>query len=119
MKMTSRSALLFTTLALACAHRTTAPADAPSGEYRIGKEDLLEVSVWKDPALSSTVPVRPDGKVSLPVVGDLVAEGKTPEMLRREIAQQLVPYVKEPVVSVLVREVNSSKFSILGEVARP
>src|SRR5207253_1172893 len=103
----------------ACAHHTTVPADPPAEEYRIGREDVLEIAVWKDPALSTTAPVRPDGRVTVPMIKDLQAEGKTTRELGQEIAHKLSPWVKDPIVSVIVREINSSKFSILGEVSHP
>ena len=117
-KMT-RIAALFALALPACAHHTTVPAEPERGEYTIGREDVLEIAVWKDPALTTTAPVRPDGRVSVPMLGDVEAEGKTPHDLAREIAGKLQPFVKEPVVSVIVREVNSSKFAIVGEVTHP
>jgi polysaccharide export outer membrane protein len=118
----SRDLSLAFTLALvvpACGHQTAAPAEPEVGEYTIGREDVLEVSVWKDPALTTTAPVRPDGKLSVPMIGDVDADGKTTRELSKEIAARLVPYVKDPVVSVIVREVNSRKFAIVGEVSKP
>jgi polysaccharide export outer membrane protein len=118
----SRDLPLAFTLALvapACAHHDVAPAEPEVGEYTIGREDVLEVSVWKDPALTTTAPVRPDGKLSVPMIGDVDADGKTTRELSKEIAARLTPYVKEPVVSVIVREVNSRKFAIVGEVSKP
>jgi polysaccharide export outer membrane protein len=88
-------------------------------EYRIGKEDLIEVTVWKDAALSKTVPVRPDGHITLPLIGELVAAQKTPNQLSQEIRERLMPLVKDPTVQVIVRETNSARFYIVGEVTRP
>lgn len=102
-----------------CAHRTkqvAPPADEP---YRVGREDVLDVSVWRDPDLSRTVPVRPDGFISLPMVGELKAEGKTPKELEAEIRQKLTPIVQDPKVTVIVREVNASRVFVTGEVSRP
>ncbi len=103
-----------------CAHRTrTAPAASEPEPYRIGREDVLDVSVWRDPELSRVMPVRPDGFISLPIVGDVAAAGKTPSELASEIRQKLQPIVQEPRVTVLVREVNSARVYVTGEVAHP
>jgi polysaccharide export outer membrane protein len=100
-----------------CAHETTPPPQTPVSEYRIGKEDVVAVEVWKDPALSTKEPVRPDGKISLPMIGDIVAEGRTAKELQKEITTKLAPMVNEPVVNVQVAEINAAKFFVLGEVA--
>src|SRR5262245_16366260 len=105
----------------------TAPSPAPqaegrmqpSNDYQIGPEDLLDVSVWNSPALSRTAPVRPDGKISLPLLDDIQAAGLTPMQLRDVIAKKLVDYMPNPEVSVIVREVNRFKVSVLGEVRKP
>lgn len=106
-------------LAAGCAHSTTPPPPAPTAEYRIGKEDVVSVEVWKDPNLSAKVPVRPDGKITLPMVGDIVAEGHTAKELQAQITQKLAPMVNEPVVAVMVSEINAAKFFVLGEVTHP
>src|SRR5262249_26041321 len=104
----------------ACAHHSnTVPAEPDATEYTVGREDVLEIAVWKDAALTTTAPVRPDGRVSVPMVGDIDADGRTPRQIAVEIQQQLQPYVKEPVVSVIVREINSRKVAVVGEVAHP
>jgi polysaccharide export outer membrane protein len=100
-----------------CTHATTPPPSPPQVEYRIGKEDVVAVEVWKDPALSAKAPVRPDGKISLPMIGDVTAEGRTARELQKEITHRLAPMVNEPTVSVQVSEVNAAKFFVLGEVA--
>jgi polysaccharide export outer membrane protein len=102
-----------------CAHTTTPPPAVANAEYRIGKEDVVSVEVWKDPALSAKVPVRPDGKITLPMVGDVVAEGRTAKELQAEVTQKLTPVVHEPVVAVMVSEINAARFFVLGEVAHP
>ena len=102
-----------------CAHTTTPPPPLAESEYRIGKEDVVSVEVWKDPALSAKVPVRPDGKISLPMIGDIVAEGRTAKELQAEVQKKLTPMVNEPVVAVMVAEINAAKFFVLGEVAHP
>lgn len=93
-------------------------ADAPSTEdYQIGAEDVVEVMVWKNEDLSRVVNVRPDGKISLPLIGDLQAAGKTAEGLRVTIADELKQYYKEPPpVSVIVQQVNSYAIYVLGQV---
>jgi len=104
-------------LAAGCAHETTPPPNPPTAEYRIGKEDVVAVDVWKDPTLSAKEPVRPDGKISLPMIGEITAEGRTAKQLEKEITARLTPMVNEPVVSVQVAEINAAKFFVLGEVA--
>ena len=120
--MTKSIRMTLAALALgACAHSSGSnpPAEPESTEYTIGREDVLEIAVWKDTALTTTAPVRPDGRVSVPMIGDVNAEGRTPHQIRDEIAQRLQPFVKEPVVSVIVREINSRKVAVVGEVAHP
>ncbi len=116
---TSLGLLFALGLASGCAHSTTPPPNAPQAEYRIGREDVVAVEVWKDPNLSAKEPVRPDGKISLPMIGDIVAEGRTAKELQKEIAGRLEPMVHEPVVSVQVAEINAAKFFVLGEVNHP
>ena len=74
----------------------------PSAEYRIGPGDSLNIFVWRNPELTVTVPVRPDGRVSIPLVEDVVAIGKTPTALAREYEQRLGKYIREPLVTVIV-----------------
>jgi polysaccharide export outer membrane protein len=88
-------------------------------EFQLGPDDVIEVFVWKEPELSTTVVVRPDGKVSLPLIGELPTTGKTAMQLQKEIGEKLTQYVSEPVVNVMVKEVNSAKVSVLGEVKAP
>jgi len=94
----------------------TTPDD---GDYKIGPEDILDISVWKNEELSRTVPVRPDGKVSLPLVNDIQAAGLTPSRLRQELTRRLAEYVPSPEVAVIVREVHSAKVSVVGSVRSP
>jgi len=86
--------------------------------YIIGPEDVLQVNVWKEPTLSGNIPVRPDGKISLVLVGDIVAAGKTPMKLGDEIADQLKKYIQDPHVYVVVASVNSQRIYLVGEVGR-
>ena len=114
-----RTSLCFPLLALACA---TTQSDrvatrAPS-EYRIGREDVLEIVVWHEPELTRVMPVRPDGYIALPLAGEVEAAGKTPAELRETLTHALGRYVKDAAVAVLVREINGPRFSVMGEVAR-
>ena len=94
-------------------------ANTVSNDYIIGAEDVLEISVWRNQDLSKAVQVRPDGKVSLPIIRDVSAVGKTPTQLADEITVKLKDYVQNPVVAIALREVNSYSVFILGEVVRP
>jgi polysaccharide biosynthesis/export protein len=87
--------------------------------YRIGPEDVLQISVWKNEAMSRVVPVRPDGKISLPLLNDVQAGGLTALELREVLTKQLAEYMPSPEVSVIVTDVRSFKVSVIGEVARP
>jgi polysaccharide biosynthesis/export protein len=98
-----------------------APAAAVSPDYVIGPGDTLQVFVWRNPDLTVTVPVRPDGKISTPLVEDMVAVGKTPSDLARDIEKALAVYVKSPQVNVIVT-IPASAFSqvkIVGQVLHP
>lgn len=88
-------------------------------EYLIGIGDVLAINVWKEPEVSREVPVRPDGKISLPLVGEVEANGITPLQLRERIARSLTAFMANPEVTVIVQTVNSQKFNIIGEVQRP
>src|SRR5438477_2993075 len=85
-------------------------------EFKLGPEDVVEVFVYKEPELSTTVVVRPDGKISLPLIGELSVSGRTAIELQKEISQKLTQYIAQPTVNVIVKEVNSAKVSVLGEV---
>lgn len=101
------------------ADNTTRPARTKLGhEYRIGPEDVLDISVWNNEAMSRVVPVRPDGMISLPLINDVEAAGLTPMQLRKLLARKLGDYVPSPSVSVIVNDVRSFKVSVLGEVVR-
>jgi len=102
-----------------CAHKPAMKVDNSDQPYRIGREDVLDVAVWRDADLSRTLPVRPDGYISMPMTGDVLAAGKTPTELAEEIKERLKPYVQEPRVTVIIREVNSSRVFVTGEVANP
>jgi len=119
------AALLFAALVplAACGGSTSAEVKdtrpfAPK-EYTIGVEDVLEIAVWREPELSTTAPVRPDGNVSVPVAGELMAVGRTAHELEDELAKKLAGRIANPTVTVVVKEVNASRVFVLGEVAKP
>jgi polysaccharide biosynthesis/export protein len=87
--------------------------------FVIGNDDVLAINVWKEPDISRSIPVRSDGKISLPLVGEVQAAGLTPLRLEKDIASKLKNYISEPEVTVMVQQVNSQKFNILGQVVRP
>src|SRR3974390_867638 len=95
--------------------RTGSPPKVPKDTYVIGVDDILAISVWKEPDLSRTLPVRPDGKITLPLVGDVEAGGKTPDALQKELHDRLSAYVSVPEVTVIVQEVKSLKYNIVGQ----
>ena len=99
--------------------KTTKTAVVVPVDYRIGVSDVITVSVWKDADLSQTVPVRPDGKISLPLIGDVDAAGKTTGELHDLVVARLKPYVPDPDVTVIVEQINSQKYFVLGQVIRP
>ena len=88
-------------------------------EYVIGTQDELDISVWKEPDLSRKVPVRPDGKISLPLLNDVQAAGLTPTQLAASITEMLRKYVTQPQVTVIVTAMNSQRIFVLGEVNKP
>ncbi len=115
-----RAAILMGMLLAACASTHAKPDARPdAGPYRIGREDVLEVVVWHEPELTRIVPVRPDGKISLPLAGELEAAGKTPAELQAGLEKILAPYIHDASVAVLVKEINASRVFVLGEVAHP
>jgi len=87
--------------------------------FIIGNDDLLAINVWKEPDISRQVPVRSDGKISLPLVGEVKAAGETPLKLEQDLAARLKNYIDEPEVTVIVQQINSQKFNILGQVNHP
>ena len=103
------------------------PAEAASGEfsdlYRIGVDDRLQVSVWRNPELSVTVPVRPDGRISVPLVGDVMAGGRAPQEVAADIEKQLATYVRDPKVAVILVDLRSHEFisrvRVTGAVRQP
>lgn len=120
--LTILSAALFT----GCATNHFEPAPATAGttdySYLIGPGDTLSITVWRNPELSATVPVRPDGKISTPLVEDLMAMGKDPKTLARDIEGALTKFIREPVVTVMVTNMvgsASEQIRVVGEATRP
>ena len=121
------SKLMATALMLLCATRLGFAASQDEQpkkanvweEYRIGPEDILTISIWKDPDLSRKVHVRPDGMISLSLLNDVMAAGLTPMELRDVITKRLAEYVSSPEVSVIIDQIKSFKVSILGKVTAP
>jgi len=103
-------------------HPTTAAAEnnpTNLAEYKIGPQDVLKIDVWKEDQLTRTVPVRPDGKITLPLLNDVQAAGLTPMELSAVIRDGLRKYMNEPQVTVTVAEINSRRIYVTGEVVRP
>jgi polysaccharide export outer membrane protein len=92
---------------------------ATGDDYVIGADDVLAINVWKEPDFSRTLPVRPDGKISLPLIGDIDASGSTPKQLQANIQDRISQYVAKPAVTVIVQEAKSHRFNIVGEVQKP
>lgn len=116
-------------LVLGCSSTTSTPTKLPEAQaaakqdYTIGVSDALQVNVWKNPELSVAVPVRPDGKISLPLVGDIVAAGETSEQLAKNVSARLKNFIRNPQVTVIVTNPASSDFErrirVTGAVLRP
>jgi polysaccharide export outer membrane protein len=88
-------------------------------DYRIGPGDVLDISDWKNPDLSKVVTVLPDGKISFPLIGEVVAGGKTIAELKKELEERISKYVTDPILSVIVSRVNSLEIYIIGKVNKP
>lgn len=110
------------TAAMAAA-ATPESSGKPSGAYRIGVDDVLRIDVWRNPEISTTVPVRPDGNISMPLIGDVQAGGSTPDEVARRIEEKLRLYIRDPKVAVIVTQLRSheylSRIRITGAVATP
>jgi polysaccharide export outer membrane protein len=101
-------------------HSADVPAStAHDDSFVIGNDDVLAINVWKEPDVSRAIPVRSDGKISLPLAGEVQAAGQTPLKLEQDIAAKLKNFIAEPEVTVIVQQVNSRKFNILGMVLKP
>lgn len=87
--------------------------------YVIGENDVLDIDVWKEKEISRQVPVRPDGKISLPLIGEMQASGLTPLQLQENVTEHLKTYIDNPEVTVIVDDPRSHQFNIVGQVARP
>lgn len=96
-----------------------APAAKQESDYVIGAEDMLDINVWKETDISRKVPVRPDGKISLPLLNDVQAVGLTPMQLQEVVTEGLKKFIANPQVTVIVAQINSRRVYVLGEVARP
>jgi polysaccharide export outer membrane protein len=104
------------------AYADVKPAVPPPGvepEYRLGPGDKLRVEVYKDPQLSQSVQIRPDGKITLPLIGDTLASGLTPLQLREQLSKALTEYITNPTVTVIVVEALASQVYVMGEVTHP
>lgn len=115
-------ALVAAALAFACSNVVPPPPDSgpmDRADYVIGPADILRIQVWKQPELSTDVPVRPDGKITVPLVNDVQAAGLTTAEVRDVITKSLTDYVAAPDVTVMVREIRSKSVQIVGEVMRP
>jgi len=100
--------------------KTTSAVPASQGgpEYVIGAEDVLHIAVWKEADLTATLPVRPDGKISLPLLNDVQAAGLTPQQLASSVTEKLKKYIADPHVTVVVTQINSKRIYLIGEVLR-
>ena len=95
-------------------------AAPPTGpQYKLGPEDQIRVSVWENAQLTLDLVVRPDGKISMPLIQDVTAEGQTVAELATQIQEKLTAFIKEPQVSVIVLQINAPKFYVIGNVVRP
>ena len=99
---------------------TNVVPDSQAGlAYVIGPEDVLHIAVWREPDLTATLPVRPDGKISLPLLNDVQASGLTPQQLADSLTEKLKKYVADPRVTVVVTQINSKRVYMVGEVFHP
>src|SRR3990172_5759443 len=112
-------AALVSSETMAQAQRPKASDSATLPGYRIGPEDVLQISVFSNEALSRTVPVRPDGMISLPLLNDVAAAGLTPMELRASLMKKLVEFMPSPEIAVIVTEVRSFVISVIGQVTKP
>jgi len=99
--------------------KETSGSKPGDGSYVIGNDDILAINVWKEPDFSRSIQVRSDGKISLPLMGEVQATGRTPLQLQQDIATKLQDYITKPEVTVMVEQINSKKFNVLGQVIKP
>jgi polysaccharide export outer membrane protein len=104
---------------LEAAKANSAISATPDGGYRIGPQDVVQIDVWKEPEITRTIPVRPDGKISLPLLNDVQAAGLTAMQLAGSIRDGLTKYLTNPQVTVTVTQINSMRIFLTGEVTRP
>jgi polysaccharide biosynthesis/export protein len=118
MRLTLRAALVALVIAsgIALAQGAAAASDQAGSEYVIGAQDVLHIAVWKEADLTATLPVRPDGKISLPLLNDVQAAGLTPKQLADSVTDKLKKYIADPRVTVVVTEINSKRVYLVGEV---
>ncbi len=100
-------------------NQSTQAVSQASSDYRIGTEDLIRISVWENAGLSLDQVVRPDGRISMPLIQDVLAEGQTAMELADTIHQRLLLFIKEPQVSVIVLQINAPKYFVIGSVTKP
>lgn len=118
-------AVLLAACASSGGNPTPPPEQNPAAvsEYLIGVDDLVQVTVWRNPELGITAPVRPDGRISVPLVGDVVAGGRTPSAVAADIQEQLATYVREPQVAVILTDLRSHEYlarvRVTGAVRQP
>jgi len=98
---------------------STPAKQAHDNSYVIGNDDHLAIDVWKETELSKSVPVRSDGKISLPLIGEIQASGRTPLQLEMDISNRLRSYITAPEVTVIVEQINSKKYNMVGYINRP
>ncbi len=101
------------------ASKTSSSGSAVTEEFVIGQGDVLAITVWKEAEISKVLPVRSDGRISLPLIGELQSSGLTPRQLEAEITKRLKDYVADPAVTVVVQEIHSQKINVLGMVSHP
>jgi polysaccharide biosynthesis/export protein len=119
-KATWAVACLLSIMLAAGAEAAAGVAPPLSGpQYRLGPEDQIRVSVWENAQLTLDLVIRPDGKISMPLIQDVTAEGQTASELAAQIQQKLAAFIKDPQVSVIVLQINAPKFYVIGNVVRP
>ncbi len=117
--MNIQTTLRFWLAALLWMASLSAPLAVQANGYRLSPEDVLVISVWKEEGLTQEVLVRPDGRISFPLIGHLQAAGLTPEQVQKEIVKRLKKFMPDPSVTVMVKSVAGNKIYVIGKVARP
>ena len=106
-------------LVAGCHHAQVQDDVQQISEFRLSREDVIEVSVWKEAELSRTMPIRPDGKVTMPLIGEMQAEGLKPQELEQNVQKALASFVRDPHVTVIVHDVNGARVYVTGMVGHP